>query len=139
VSLLKAMDYHIVVLSEGYDISIEFHKVKHQVKDIYCSKLLTMDGRLTGGLEVFNKKKWRYNDRCIGCCICKVDFLFQLNKKSGVEKSIAVGDGRSDECLFQYIDVSFSLNEKIKASFQAEDLGEVYKILKKQQRIERIK
>jgi phosphoserine phosphatase len=67
----------------------------------------------------------------MGCCICKVDFLLQLSKQLSVTKSFAVGDGGSDGCLFQYVDVSFSLNPKYKATYQVKDLSEVYNILRK--------
>lgn len=131
VSFLKAMDFHTIILSEGYDVSIKFHQIHKYVKNIHCSKLLVENGKVTGELEVSNQKKWDYNVKCIGCCICKVDFLHQLRKESDNITSYAVGDGQSDECLFQHVDFSFSLNPKYKATYQVEDLGDVLKILRK--------
>ena len=34
---LKMMNFHSIVLSEGYDLSIRFHKVQNHIKDIYDS------------------------------------------------------------------------------------------------------
>ena len=129
VHTLKEMDFHPIIVSEGYDLSIRFHKVQEHIKDISCSNLLVEDGTLTGELRVQNEKRWQYNSNCIGCCICKVDLLHQSIKSANITKSYAVGDGRSDECLFQYVDVSFSLNQEIDATYQVSDLSEVLEIL----------
>jgi HAD superfamily phosphoserine phosphatase-like hydrolase len=134
VHFLKTENFHTVVLSEGYDISLNFHEVQKHIEDIHCSKLLTKNGTLTGELLVLNEKKWNYNTKCLGCCICKVDFLLQLSKQYNVTQSFAVGDGRSDDCLFQYVDVSFSLNPKYKATHQIKDLSAVIRILRKNMR-----
>jgi phosphoserine phosphatase len=90
---------------------------------------LVENGKLTGELDVLNERTWEYNEKCIGCCICKVDFLLQLCKQLKVTKSFAVGDGRSDECLFQHVDVSFSLNPQYNATYRVKDLSDVLKIL----------
>lgn len=129
VRYLDAMNFHSVVLSEGYDISIRFHEVQRYMKEIYCSELLVENGRLTGELKVMNERLWNYNKDCIGCCICKVDFLHQLEKRFDVAESFAVGNGRSDECLFQHVDVSFSLNPRYEATYQVKDFSEVLDIL----------
>jgi hypothetical protein len=42
---------------------------------------------------------------------------------------MAVGDGGSDACLFQYVDVSFSLNPKHEATYHVKDLADVLAIL----------
>jgi len=131
IQFLKVTSFRTFVLSEGYDLSIRFHGVQRHVEDIYSSKLLVEDGRLTGELEVQNEKLWNYNSECIGCCICKVDFLRQLEQRFNIERSFAVGDGRSDECLFQYVDVSFSLNPEYKATYHVRGLCDVLQILRK--------
>ena len=131
VHFLKRENYNIIILSEGYDVSIKFHEVQKHIKAIYCSKLLTRNGKLIGEMEVLNERLWNYNKACIGCCICKVDFLHQLRQQVNITQSFAVGDGRSDECLFQYVDVSFSVNPKYKATHQVKDLSSVLKILRK--------
>ncbi len=126
---LKEMDFYTIILSEGYDLSLEFHRVQEHIEDIYCSKLLVEEGRLTGELKVSNEKTWYYNNECIGCCICKVDLLKKMIKKFNVRKSYAVGDGRSDECLFKHVDVSFSLNPKYEATYQVGCLSDILEIL----------
>lgn len=131
IQFLKATGFRTFVLSEGYDLPIRFHEVQRHVEEVHSSKLLVEEGRLTGELKVQNEKLWNYNRECIGCCICKVDFLRQLGQRFNVKRSFAVGDGRSDECLFQYVDVSFSLNPKYKATYHVGDLCEVLQILNK--------
>ena len=130
VHFLKTENFYTIILSEGYDISIRFHNVQRYIKDVYCSKVVTKQGKLTGELQVLNERTWNYNPKCLGCCICKVDFLCQLNKQFNITQSFAVGDGGSDACLFQYVDVSFSLNPKYKATHQITDLSAVLKILR---------
>jgi HAD superfamily phosphoserine phosphatase-like hydrolase len=131
VQFLKTQKICTVILSEGYDVSIKFHGVQNQINEIYCSHLVTENGLLTGKLEVSNEKTWNYNETCIGCCICKVDFLRQLSTQYEITQSFAVGDGRSDACLFKYVDVSFSLNPKYDATYQVKDLSDVLRLLKK--------
>ncbi|UCH37647.1 MAG: hypothetical protein JSV76_00220, partial [Candidatus Bathyarchaeota archaeon] len=129
VHLLQANDVYPVILSEGYDLSLSFHNVQEYIDEVYCSKLNTAKGKLTGELQVLNEKRWSYNKQCLGCCICKVDFLTELRKQRKITQSFAVGDGGSDGCLFQYVDVSFSLNPKYNATYQAINLHEVFMIL----------
>jgi len=131
IQFLNSLNFHTVILSEGYDLSIGYHRVHKYIKRIHCSKVVIENGRITGELDISNEKLWDYNEKCIGCCICKVDFLNQLKNEYDVTKSFAVGDGRSDECLFQYVDVSFSLNPNYKAVYQVKDLSDVLKTLKK--------
>ena len=128
---LNTKNFHTVILSEGYDIALTFHEVQKHVKEIYCSKLMTENGKLTGELEVLNERKWHYNNACIGCCICKIDFLIHLSKQSNVTQSFAIGNGGSDWCLFNYVDFSFSLNPTIEATYQIKDLSDVLTILRK--------
>ena len=128
---LKTENFYIVILSESYDLSIKFHGIHQNIDEIYYSKLLTENGRVTGELDVLNERIWNYNERCLGCCICKVDYLHQLRKKFNITQTVAVGDGRSDECLFQYTDISFSLNPKYKATYTVKHLSEVLNILVK--------
>jgi len=129
VRSLEATNCCMIVLSEGYDISIRFHEVQKYIKEIRCSELVVKNGVLTGQLRVLNEKLWNYNDKCIGCCICKVGFLYDLNRRFNVTRSFAVGDGRSDECLFQHVDVSFSLDPQLKATYQVKNLSDVLDIL----------
>jgi HAD superfamily phosphoserine phosphatase-like hydrolase len=131
VHFLKTRNIYPVILSEGYDLSINFHGIQKQINEIYCSHLITDNGMLTGELKVSNEKTWNYNEKCIGCCICKVDFLRQLRTQYNITKSFAVGDGSSDACLFKYVDTSFSLNPKYKATYQVKDLSDVLRIFKK--------
>lgn len=131
VDYLEAENFYTVVLSEGYDLSLRYHGVQTQIGEVYCSRLMTEDGRLTGELEVLNEKVWKYNEECLGCCICKVEFLHQLSERCDVTESFAVGDGGSDGCLFQYVDVSFSLDPKYEATHQVSDLSDVLQIIKK--------
>ena len=130
VSYLKTESFLPIVLSEGYDISIRFHDIQKHIEDVYCSKLIANNGKLSGELQVSNERKWKYNDECIGCCICKVDFLCQLSERIEITKSFAIGDGGSDGCLFQYVDVSFSLNPKYQGTYLVKSFYEVLKILK---------
>ena len=130
VRFLEKAGFRTVILSEGYDLAIRFHQVKKYVEDIHCSELLAEDGKLTGELKVQNGELWGHNKQCIGCCTCKVDYLRQLGKKVNLSKSFAVGDGRSDECLFQHVDVSFSLNPEYKATYEVKNLCDVLGILK---------
>ena len=131
VHFLTTKKIYPMILSESYDLSIKFHDVQKQINYIYCSHLISDNGSLTGELRVSNEKTWHYNEKCIGCCICKVDFLCQLKSQYNITKSFAVGDGRSDACLFKYVDVSFSLNSKYKATYQVKDLSDVLRLLKK--------
>jgi HAD superfamily phosphoserine phosphatase-like hydrolase len=126
---LQKEEFSVVLLSEGYDVSINFHDIPKYIDSIYCSRLGMERGQLTGDLKVWNERIWDYADPCLGCCICKVDFLLQLRKHNIVTTSMAVGDGGSDACLFRYVDVSFSLDPKYKATYHVNNLAEVFAAL----------
>ena len=129
LQFLQREGFYVVLLSEGYDVSIQFHDIPKHIRTIHCSRLVTEGSRLTGDLKVWNERIWDYADPCLGCCICKVDFLLQLRKHHSITTSVAVGDGGSDACLFQYVDVSFSLNPKYKATYHVDNLAEVLAVL----------
>ena len=129
IGTLEARGFRTILLSEGYDLSIRFHEVQKQITEIHSSELVVAHGKLTGELKVSNERRRRFNKGCIGCCICKVEFLQQLNRSGEVTQSFAVGDGPSDACLFSFADVSFSLNPKHKATHQVGNLSEVLEIL----------
>jgi HAD superfamily phosphoserine phosphatase-like hydrolase len=129
LQFLQQEGFSIVLLSEGYDLSIQFHDIPQHIDSIHCSRLGLERGRLTGDLTVRNERTWDYADPCLGCCICKVDFLLRLRKRHPVTTTVAVGDGGSDACLFRYVDVSFSLNPKYEATYHAKDLADVLAVL----------
>jgi HAD superfamily phosphoserine phosphatase-like hydrolase len=129
LQFLQREGFYVVLLSEGYDVSIQFHDIPKHIPTIHCSRLVTEGSRFTGDLKVWNERIWDYADPCLGCCICKADFLLQLRKHHSITSSVAVGDGGSDACLFQYVDVSFSLNPKYKATYQVDNLAEVLAVL----------
>ena len=79
----------------------------------------------------FQRRKWRVDHKRVLRIMRENDFLCRMRKKFNVERSFAVGDGRSDECLFQYVDISFSLNPEYKATYQVKDLSDVLKIISK--------
>ena len=129
IQFLQKEGFTIVLLSEGYDLSIQFHDIPKYIREIYCSRLGVEGGRLTGDLTVWNERTWDYADPCLGCCICKVDFLLRLCRGHTVTTSVAVGDGGSDACLFRYVDVSFGLNPKYEATYHVKDLSDVLAVL----------
>lgn len=129
LQFLKKEEFSVVLLSEGYNVSIQFHDIPKHIGEIYSSRLGIEGGRLTGDLTVWNERTWDYADPCLGCCICKVDFLFWLRRSQPVTTTVAVGDGGSDACLFRYVDVSFSLNQKYEATYHVKDLEDVLAVL----------
>jgi len=75
--------------------------------NVICPVLVTDKyGKYTG--EVIAKT--RYNSKCCDKIICKSDAAKELMKKLNVkpEESIAVGDGKSDECLFRACGLSLA-------------------------------
>ena len=68
-------------------------------------------GRYTG--EVVAKTK--HNSKCCDRIICKADAAKELMKKLGVkpEECIAVGDGKSDECLFRVCGLSLAYKSDV--------------------------
>ena len=102
IDRLKKRQYGVGIISVAFSPIIHYFADKLGIdgSNIICPILVTdKNGKYTG--EVIAKTK--YNSKCCDKIICKADAAKELMKKLNVkpEESIAVGDGKSDECLFR--------------------------------------
>jgi HAD superfamily phosphoserine phosphatase-like hydrolase len=109
VERLKKRQYYVGIASVAFSpIVNNFAKqLGIDVNNVVCPVLITdRKGRYTG--EVIAKT--RYNSRCCDKIICKADAAKELMKKLNVkpEECVAVGDGKSDECLFRACGLSLA-------------------------------
>jgi len=114
VEKLKKRQYRTAIISVAFSPVIEYIAEKIGIeRENIISPVLVFDkhGRYTG--EVIAKT--RYNSTCCDKIICKADAAKDLMKRLSVkpEECIAVGDGKSDECLFRACGLSLAYNAKI--------------------------
>ncbi len=110
IDRLKKRQYEIGIVSEAFSSVVRhFAEMIGVVFDNIISPVLVTDrkGVFTG--EVIART--RYNARCCDRIICKADASKELMKRLSVkpEESIAVADGKSDECLFRACGLSLAL------------------------------
>ncbi len=109
VDRLKKRQYRVGIISLGFS-PILYHfadKIGIERSEVICPILVTdRQGKYTG--EVVAKTK--YHSRCCDKIICKSDAAKELMKKLNVspEECIAVGDGKSDACLFRACGLSLA-------------------------------
>jgi len=102
IDRLKKRQYEIAIVSVAFSPVVEHMADKIGIKkeNIICPVLVTdKKGVYTG--EVVAKTK--YNSKCCDKIICKADAAKELMKRINVnpEECVAVGDGKSDQCLFR--------------------------------------
>lgn len=102
IDRLRKRQYGVGIVSVAFSPIIHYFADKLGIdrSNITCPILVTdKHGKYTG--EVIAKT--RYNSKCCDKIICKADAAKDLMKKLNVkpEECIAVGDGKSDECLFR--------------------------------------
>ena len=106
---LKKRRYGVGIISVAFSPVIHYFadKIGIDKTNAICPVLVTdKNGKYTG--EVIAKTK--YHSKCCDRIICKADAAKELMKKLNVkpEECIAVGDGKSDECLFRACGLSLA-------------------------------
>ncbi|MBS3176261.1 HAD-IB family phosphatase [Candidatus Woesearchaeota archaeon] len=109
INRLKKRQYDVGIISVAFSPIINYFadKIGIDKVNIICPVLVTdKNGRYTG--EVTAKTK--YHSKCCDKIICKADAAKELMKKLNIkpEECIAVGDGKSDECLFRACGLSLA-------------------------------
>ncbi len=109
IERLKKRQYHVGIISVAFSPIIYYFAniLGIDKRNIVCPILVTdSDGRYTG--EVIAKTK--YNSKCCDMIICKAEATKELMKKLNVkaEECIALGDGKSDACLFRACGLSLA-------------------------------
>ncbi len=109
IERLKKRQYGVGIISVAFSPIIYYFAdmVGIDKSNIICPILVTdKNGKYTG--EVIAKTK--YHSKCCDGIICKADAAKELMKKLNVkpEECIAVGDGKSDECLFRACGLSLA-------------------------------
>ncbi|MBI2572628.1 HAD-IB family phosphatase [Candidatus Woesearchaeota archaeon] len=113
VERLKKRQYQIGIVSLAFSPIVNCIAKKIGIKEdnIICSVLLLdKKGRYTGEISA----KTKHNSTCCDRIICKEDAAKELMKKLEVkpEECIAVGDGKSDECLFRACGLALAYKPK---------------------------
>ncbi len=115
IERLKKRQYNIAIVSVAFYPLIECiaEKIGIEKENIICPLLVYDKNKYFTG-EVIAKT--RYNSNCCDKIICKADSVNELMNKFSVkpEECIAVGDGKSDECLFRACGLSLAYKPKIK-------------------------
>ena len=109
INRLKKRQYEVGIISVAFSPIIHYFadKIGIDRTNTICPILVTdKNGKYTG--EVIAKTK--YHSKCCDKIICKADAAKELMKKLNVkpEECIAVGDGKSDECLFRACGLSLA-------------------------------
>ena len=115
VEQLKKRQYYVGIVSVAFSPIVEYvaKKVGIDAENIVCPVLVkNREGKYTG--EVIAKT--RYYSKCCDTIICKADGAKELMKKLDVkpEECIAVGDGKSDECLFRACGLSLAYKPRVR-------------------------
>ncbi|HLD42463.1 MAG TPA: HAD-IB family phosphatase [Candidatus Nanoarchaeia archaeon] len=102
IDLLKRRQYRVGIISVAFSPVVEYfaEKIGVDASNVICPRLVfDKDGICTG--EVIAKT--RYHSKCCDRILCKAyaakDLMERLDVKP--EECVAVGDGKTDECLFR--------------------------------------
>ncbi|MFH1224608.1 MAG: HAD-IB family phosphatase [Candidatus Diapherotrites archaeon] len=114
VEWLKKRQYELGIISIAFSPVVEFFAEMLDIsgENVICPVLVAdKNGRYTG--EVIAKT--RYNSACCDKIICKSDAAKELMRRLKVkpEECIAVGDGKSDECMFRACGLSLAYRPEV--------------------------
>jgi phosphoserine phosphatase SerB len=114
IERLKKRQYILGIVSLAFSpiVACVAKKLDIDFENVICPTLLTdKSGKYTG--EVIAKT--RFNSTCCDKIICKADSAKELMNQFDIrpEACIAVGDGKSDACLFRACGLSLAYNAKI--------------------------
>ncbi|MBM7853964.1 2,3-diketo-5-methylthio-1-phosphopentane phosphatase [Desulfohalotomaculum tongense] len=101
VRVCKAGSYPIYILSDGYDILIQYILNRHGLSGlpVYANKLVT-------GSKGFSIACTYKNPHCQKCGTCKKNLLHHLKGQN--TQTVYVGDGCSDTCVCHEADIVFA-------------------------------
>lgn len=114
VERLKKRRYELGIVSVAFSPIVEHfaEKIGINKNNVICPILvIDKNGRYNG--EVIART--RYNSKCCDKIICKADAAKELMKKLDVkpEECIAVGDGKTDQCLFKVCGLSLAYKPEL--------------------------
>ena len=106
---LKTRRYEIGIISVAFSPIVEFFAKKLEISpdNVMCPQLVANRfNRFTGEIIA----KTRYNAPCCDAIICKAQAAKELMRKHNLkpEQCIAVGDGKTDQCLFSSCGLSLA-------------------------------
>ncbi len=126
IEVLRQQRYKIRIISSAFSPVVEFFAGKLKVPDFICP-VLTRDKskKFTGKLKVSSSDD--PSGKCCGMWVCKKKATQKLLRKLGVKKdeSAAVGDGKSDRCLFEACGLSLGYQTKKWGDKKIGNLSEV--------------
>lgn len=123
IEMLKKRQYKVVIISVAFSPVVEYFSNLLEADEYSCPKLTAKDGKFTGEVE----SKIKFNNECCDFALCKKEKLIELSKKYnlGLEECVAVGDGKSDRCMFQASGLSISKGRKLNADLSIKNLAEI--------------
>jgi len=101
VEKLRQQRYKVRIVSAAFSPVVEYFATRLKIHDFISPRLVKMkNGKFSGKLRVSN-----FDDASGSCCgmfVCKKAAVKYLQRKLGVKKGecLAIGDGKSDACLF---------------------------------------
>ncbi|MFH1546585.1 MAG: HAD-IB family phosphatase, partial [Patescibacteria group bacterium] len=126
IEVLRQQRYKVRIISAAFSPVVKYFAGKLKIHDFICPVLARdKSKRFTGKLKVSS-----YDDsdgKCCGMWVCKKKAVQRLLRKLGVKKdeTVAVGDGKSDRCLFEASGLSLGYRTKKLGDEQIENLSEV--------------
>jgi HAD superfamily phosphoserine phosphatase-like hydrolase len=112
INRLKKRQYHLAIISVAFEPIVQYFAEKLGIDKVIAPILVVnKENKFTG--EVIAKTK--YNSKCCDYILCKKDSALEIMGELNIkpEEVIAVGDGKSDKCLFNACGLSLSYKPKI--------------------------
>jgi len=125
IAQLRKQRYRVRIVSAAYSPVVRSFAMRLNVHDFVCPRLrVGKNKRFTGTL-----KPSRFEDKSNTCCgmyVCKIKAVDYVRRRFGVKRRecMAIGDGKSDRCLFRACGLSLGYKNDI-ADVRIENLSEV--------------
>lgn len=101
IDLCRKKDYHLAVVSDGFDFYIDKILARHGANglDVYANHLEFKNSEIKTHFP-------HVNEDCRTCGNCKTSFFHHFKKPGN--KVVYIGDGWSDRCIAQESDIIFA-------------------------------
>jgi glucosyl-3-phosphoglycerate synthase len=126
IEKLRQQRYKVRIVSAAFSPVVEYFGGKLKVHDFVSPRLVKLkNGKFSGKLRTS-----KFDDptgNCCGMLVCKKKAVANLQRKIGVKKAecLAIGDGKSDRCLFESCGTSLGYRIDKLGDFKIESLNEV--------------
>ena len=112
IDLLRESKFLTAIITDSYTFLASRLAEKLVVDIVWGNKLEILDGAITG--RIIMPLGWEKQNNCQKKAVCKLHAMYELAQKNkiGMDKTLAIGDSRSDFCMIEKAAIGVAFRPK---------------------------